>query len=337
MTSPMIASPDVSPADVTPADVTPAYLRILADRSGAPAALLLDAPAALDPGFIERSASLAARMPALFAPGRADAEALAACGWRELAAGSLCRVDEPFAGQLLAPGVEWVDGDWCLRAPGKPTGAQAASRTLALQLVDKVARDADTHEIEALLRQDPALSYQLLRVVNSLGVGAGRRITSFAQALMILGRQQLRRWLNLMLFAAHGQSGDVRSGMLLARVAVRARAMELLARERGCDRLHQEQAFMTGMFSLLGALFGMPLAQVLAPLSLGGAIEQALLEHGGELGALLALLEGAGQGADVAPMLDGLQLDARAFNDAVLDATEWMLGALQGSQGGGRE
>lgn len=316
-------------------EASPVFLRILADRRGAPAALLLDAGAALDPGFIERSADLASRVASLFAPGRPEAEALIAAGWRELAAGSLCRVDEPFAGELLAPGVQWVDGDWCLRAPGRPTATQAASRTLALQLVEKVARDADTHEIEALLRQDPALSYQLLRVVNSLGVGAGRRITSFAQALMILGRQQLRRWLNLMLFAA--RDGDVRSGMLLARVAVRARAMELLARERGCDKLTQEQAFMTGMFSLLGALFGMPLSDVLAPLSLGDAIEQALLGHAGELGALLGLMESAEQGADLAGMLDGLQLDAGAFNDAVLDATGWMLGALRESQGGARE
>jgi EAL and modified HD-GYP domain-containing signal transduction protein len=315
--------------------VAPVFFRILADRKGAPGAVLLDAAGPLEPELIERSAALTAALPGLFAPGRSDAAVLGAAGWRELAQPALCRVDDSFAAAALAPGVQWVDGDWCLRPPAKPVGAQAASRTLALQLVEKVAKEADTHEIEALLRQDPALSYQLLRVVNSLGVGAGRRITSFAQALLILGRQQLRRWLNLMLFAAPGQSGDLRAGMLLARVAVRARAMELLAKERGCDRLTQEQAFMTGMFSLLGVLFGMPLAELLAPLSLGEAVAGALLEHDGELGALLALLEHAEHGISVTARLAALQLDTRAYNGALFEATEWMLGALRQGLGQG--
>lgn len=310
----------------------PIFFRILADRKGAPAALLLEAGTPLEPELIERSAALTARIPGLFAPGRIDADALVLAGWRELAPASVCRLDAAFDAALLAPGAEWVDGDWARQAPPRPSGAQAASRTLALQLLDKVAKDADTHEIEALLRQDPALSYQLLRVVNSLGVGAGRRITSFAQALMILGRQQLRRWLNLMLFAA--RDGDIRSGMLLARVALRARAMELLAKQRGCDKLTQEQAFMAGMFSLLGVLFGMPLADLLTPLSLGDAIHHALLRHEGELGGLLALLEDAESGADVTGALAALQLDGAAFNDAMLAATEWMLDTVRGDARG---
>jgi EAL and modified HD-GYP domain-containing signal transduction protein len=68
--------------------------------------------------------------------------------------------------------------------PAKAVGAQAASRALALQGAAGVA-DADTHEIEALLRQDPTLSYHLLKLVNSLGMGTGRRVTSFSQAILI--------------------------------------------------------------------------------------------------------------------------------------------------------
>ena len=50
---------------------------------------------------------------------------------------------------------------------------------------------------------------------------------------------------------------------------------------------------LVGMFSMLGALFGMPLAEVLQPLTLGEAALRALLEHHGELGHLLALVEAA--------------------------------------------
>jgi c-di-GMP-related signal transduction protein len=96
----------------------------------------------------------------------------------------------------------WLDGDWMLAPPQRPTAAQSASRTLSLKLLQMVMTDAETRELEAVLRQDPALSYHLLRLVNSLGMGLTRRIASFSQAIMILGRNQLRRWLNLMLFAA---------------------------------------------------------------------------------------------------------------------------------------
>ncbi|MBV5336453.1 MAG: HDOD domain-containing protein, partial [Deltaproteobacteria bacterium] len=114
---------------------------------------------------------------------------------------------------------------------------------------------------EAVFRQDPILAYHLLRLVNSLCIGVDKHISSFSQAILILGRHQLKRWLNLMLFAANRD--DYRTPMLMARVAVRARSMELLAKAGGFDRSEQDQAFMAGMFSLLGVLFGMPLSEVL--------------------------------------------------------------------------
>src|SRR5450830_278812 len=269
------------------------FFRVIAEPSGRPAALLLDVGAgdeallaaelaAADGDKDEHGlSSLQDAMPGFYRAERiadpALQQVLRAAGWQPLAPGTLCRVDQRLVAGFLPAGTEWVDGNWCMAPPSTATGAQAASNVTALQMVQLVARDADTHEIEALLRRDPTLSYNLLRLVNSLGVGGGRRITSFSQALLLLGRQQLRRWLNLMLFAA--RQGDVRSAMLLARVAMRARALELLAKAAGLDKTTQEQAFMTGMFSLLGVLFGMPLAEVLAPLALGEAVMAALLQR----------------------------------------------------------
>jgi c-di-GMP-related signal transduction protein len=237
--------------------------------------------------------------------------------------------------KIMPPQVKWVVGNWPLQPPAKALGPQAASRALALQLVQQVAADADTHEIEALLRRDPTLSYHLLRLVNSLGMGTGRKITSFSQAILILGRQQLRRWLNLMLFAA--KEGDVRSAMLLSRVAVRARAIEMLAKARGLDKPTQEQGFMAGMFSLLGILFGMPLAEVLAPLAISENVQRALLGHEGELGALLRLVESA-EGAklsELSDQLSALQLDADEFNAVIVEAYNWMLGVVRETKGNG--
>ncbi|SFU86620.1 EAL and HDOD domain-containing protein [Pseudoduganella namucuonensis] len=302
----------------------PFFLQQLADRNGSPAGVLLAGSAAAQPD--EQSQALAAQFPCFIRDGMDEQQAWLDAGWQVLPADQTLRADGAFDKAALAANVNWIEGDWPLAPPVKAVGAQAASRALALQLVQLVTNDADTHEIEALLRRDPTLSYHLLKLVNSLGMGTGRRVGSFAQAILILGRQQLRRWLNLMLFSA--REGDVRSAMLLARVAVRAHGLELLARETGLGKPQQEQAFMVGMFSLLGVLFGMPLPEVLAPLTVSDAVQQALLTKEGELGALLALLEAAEQGRfdEVDAQLQALQMDAADFNRVVVEANVWMLG-----------
>lgn len=316
------------------------FFRVLADRGGKPSGLLADLgagdAAALLPLLASASfAALRRQCPCFF---RADTEpasaaVLAQAGFKPIEAGTLFRTDERLVAEFLPPSTAWIDGDWWMAPPPKAPGAPPASHALALQLVQLVAADADTHEIEALLRHEPTLSYNLLRLVNSLGLGVGRRVTSFSQAILILGRQQLRRWLNLMLFAA--RPGDLRSAMLLARVAARARAIELLAKARGLDKNTQEQGFMTGMFSLLGVLFGMPLSEVLAPLAISEAVQGALLRRDGELGALLELVETAERGGldSVAVQLAAIQLSPGEFNDAVIDAYVWMQVAVRENQG----
>ena len=314
------------------------FLHLLADRKGAPSALLIevDTPDALPP-LLEHAdfGRLSAKFVCLAGAGAPAAciELLISAGCRKLTEDEIHRADHQFT-QHLAPSVQWLSGDWYLAPPAKPQGAQAASRAMALQLVQLVAADADTHEIEAVLRRDPALSYHLLRLVNSLAMGLGRRITSFSQAILILGRQQLRRWLNLMLFAA--RDGDPRSPMLMARVALRARMMEVLAKAGGLDKPAQEQAFMAGLFSMLGILFGMPLEQVLQPLMISEALRSALLAHEGELGGLLGLIESVerADGAAVAAALETRQIAPHEFNLLAFQSCNWMLDIVNDSQGG---
>ena len=316
------------------------FFRVLSNQGGIPAGLLLDVSAGDEaallalfqsPGF----QAFGLEMPAYYRAGLAAAlaDVLAASGWSQLVPGTLLREDERLVQEDLPAGTMLIEGDWCMAAPPKATGAQAASRALALQLAQLVAADAHTVDIEALLRKDPTLSYHLLRLVNSLGIGAGRKISSFSQAILILGRQQLRRWVNLMLFAA--RQGDPRSGMLLARVAVRGRLLEQLTKALGQDKAAQDQAFIAGMFSLLGVLFGMPLAEVLAPLSMSEAVQEALLESKGELGVALRLCEAAEAGdfGAVAACLVELNISVPQFNDAIVDANHWMIGAVTGSHG----
>ncbi|NEX63999.1 EAL and HDOD domain-containing protein [Noviherbaspirillum galbum] len=318
----------------------PALIELLADKTRAPSTIRLR-PEILDPAMAAEIVSsdafsaLAKRFSCLLVePVAADAalvEELARQGCKTVPVAALhvLSKDAPAAVPATAA---WLAGDWWTAPPAKPNAAQSASRTLALQLVQLVNDDADTHEIEAVLRRDPTMSYQLLRVVNSLGMGMSRQITSFSQAILIMGRAQLRRWLNLMLFSS--RQGDERSAMLLARVAVRARTMELLAKASGMDKATQEAAFMAGMFSLLGVLFGMPLAEVLKPLKISDAIRQAVLEHGGDIGCLLDTATWAEQWMPGQDRLDQLHLSAHDFHGLLVESYLWMSEVIQEPNGG---
>ena len=319
------------------------FLEPLADRKLHPAAVQLrvkatDAFAPVFPDGVDDLPGLSALIPCVTAENDARglpaevAEGLQAAGCVAVGGDAIFSVDD--LGTVPLPNnATYLSGGWYLRPPPKPGSTQHASRALAMQLLHLVAADADTHEIEAIFRHDPSLSYHLLRLVNSLNRG-GKQITSFAQAILILGRQQLRRWLNLILFAAHKE--DRRSQMLTARVAVRARSMELLARSAGLDKAHQEVAFMAGMFSLLGVLFGMPLADVLKPLNISDELAAALLRMEGDLGKLLATVI-ATEDADamlVAGHLGDLGLTDSLFNEVGIAAVAWMLEVVAEATGG---
>lgn len=282
-------------------------------RSAELAQLAADIPCAWDPEAVGRwPESLQEALSALTA--RATVEPATALVPRHDNALPLVWPDTP----LLA-------GQWYIHPPAKPSAAQAASRAMALHLLRLVSQDADTHELEEVFRHDATLSYQLLRLVNSLALGGRRTITSFGQAILMMGRQPLKRWLNLLLFAA--RSDDPRSALLMAHVTLRARGMELLANAAGLDRALQDLAFMTGMFSMLDVLFGQALADIVLPLHLSEDLLAALLERKGDLGQLLSTWQAVERADETfaSTALADWQIPHATFNLLQVQACRWML------------
>ncbi len=311
------------------------FVELLADHKGSLAALhWTQGPGTAagltfwleSPGFVR----LAQAIPCLWAETAVEAwpeglrECLQQSGGATVAATAVTQCTDgpshPKPDQAL-----WVAGPWYLQPPPRPSASQAASRALVLQLVQLVAADAETCELEAVFRQNATLAYHLLRIVNSPVFGRSRPITSFPQAILLLGREPLKRWLNLMLFAT--QSDDQRSGMLLAHVTLRARGTELLAHRIGLTKADQDQAFMAGMFSMLGILFGLELEDVLRPLKLSDEMTAALLRNEGPLGLLLQTWMAVEQ-ADAGTVTSALQnwdLPPAMVSEVLIEACNWML------------
>ena len=164
-----------------------------------------------------------------------------------------------------------------------------ATQVTTLKLVSLIAQDAETHQIERTLKEDPALSVAMLRLVNSVAMGRGTTISSLRQAVIILGRQQFSRWLQLSLYADAGGDGV---SPLLTLAALRGRFAELVAeRSSPGDASLRDAAYMVGILSLTPTLLGQPMEDILPNLNVAQRIGDALLQRKGVLGAVLELCE----------------------------------------------
>ncbi len=209
---------------------------------------------------------------------------------------------------LVATGLAAVDDiERVLRAGCTLAGGQLGRRRSAAhkpvsaaahricELMNHLALNRDTAVLADAVRGDVALSYRLLRYANSPALGLSRSVESVEQAVMLLGRQELSRWLSMLLLssAASRQAAAALQEQALAR----GRLLELLAR---FDKEPVPEAmFSLGLFSMLESLLETPLAQALAPLRLGEAASQALLRHQGPWAPYLQMalaLEGEDDG-----------------------------------------
>lgn len=163
---------------------------------------------------------------------------------------------------------------------------------IILKLIKQVLADDDIVHIEETFRRHPNLTYNLLRLVNSVGLGVRQKISSVRHAITVLGREQLLRWLQLAIYASRDARGS--QNPLLEIAAMRGRLMELLEQGRRAGNtpgLLADSAFMAGVLSLLDVLFRVPMDELAEGLNLSDEIQQALLDRKGELGTLLALVE----------------------------------------------
>lgn len=161
-----------------------------------------------------------------------------------------------------------------------------------LRLMRLLQEDADTDEVEAAFRQSPGLTFRLLVLVNSVAVGSRERIRSVRQAITLLGRRQLRRWVQLALFSPDGPGGL--DDPLLDTAAVRAGFLEQLCglhpHLRGAADA-PEQGFLVGILSLLDAVYAVRMEDIVEQLRLADAAAAALLRREGTIGELLQLAE----------------------------------------------
>ncbi|MET0225029.1 MAG: HDOD domain-containing protein [Dokdonella sp.] len=136
-------------------------------------------------------------------------------------------------------------------------------------------------ELDAIIRTDAALSYKVLRCVNSAYFALPVRVRSILHATVYLGVNRIRNWIRMLAISGL----DDCPTELLKFALIRGRMCELLA--AGLPNDQREMAFTVGLFSLLDAMLGAPLEDLLSHIPLTDEIRDALLLKTGQLAGLL--------------------------------------------------
>ncbi len=181
--------------------------------------------------------------------------------------------------------------------------------------------DVNLPRLEGIIKRDMALSFKLLRYINSAYFGLSNKVTSILHAIRLLGPRQFKQWASLLVMASMGSD---KPDELVVLALIRGRFCESLAPLLGMKQQSQE-LFLLGMFSALDAILGRPLEEILKDLPLSDEIKDALCGRPNRLRAVFdyALAYEKGDWESLNAKAAALGLDETGIPAVYLAAVHW--------------
>jgi EAL and modified HD-GYP domain-containing signal transduction protein len=159
----------------------------------------------------------------------------------------------------------------------EPSSMKQSNFSTISRLIMLINQDADPRDMEKILASDPSLAFRLFRYLNSPTFGLRTEIQSFEHAMMMLGREPLKKWLALLLATATNEQcmkpliyASVRRGFLLEKIL-----------STDADPDTRESAFILGVFSMLDKLFGQPFEKLFEQVIVPDPVFDALVHNTG--------------------------------------------------------
>jgi EAL and modified HD-GYP domain-containing signal transduction protein len=146
--------------------------------------------------------------------------------------------------------------------------------------------EPDIDKVAKAFELDVSLSFKLLRYTQSPIFKREKDISTIKQAIVVLGNEELRRFVSL-LFAAKYSEGKPQ--VLTALSLVRARFCESVTILTSQNQ-EQSSAFLVGLLSLLDAMLDSKLEELLDALPLSEHIKTSLTKNEGALALYLKLV-----------------------------------------------
>jgi TPR repeat protein/c-di-GMP-related signal transduction protein len=195
------------------------------------------------------------------------------------------------------------------------------------KVVNSLRAGAEMDAVIKEIKLDPLLSYRILCYANSAAIGAQHKILALKDAILLIGREPLFRWLVLLLCASAPAHRE--DGALLENALVRGRLMEILARKG--SQAPPEICFFTGVLSLLDVILQLPAAALFDALDLPEEVKVALVERKGPYGSLLQLAEASelSRAEGIGALCAELGIAPAMLGEAQTEALIWARGQTQ--------
>ncbi|MDR1548903.1 MAG: HDOD domain-containing protein [Hungatella sp.] len=190
----------------------------------------------------------------------------------------------------LKLGADFAEGSYVAEAMAKKVKHMEFLEGNFFQLVVEVSKDEpDVEEIENIIKRDAALSYSLLKIVNSAYFALRRRVSSIRQALVTMGISQLKQWVYLL--SLHNDvDTDESLEATLKMSFMRANYAMALSDYIGELPIIRSEVYMMGMFSTLQYMIDAPLEEILEEVPVAQEIKDALISQEGICGILYKLI-----------------------------------------------
>jgi c-di-GMP-related signal transduction protein len=133
--------------------------------------------------------------------------------------------------------------------------------------------EMDIQIVAERVKAEAAVSYRLLRYLNSAAFFLASEVHSIPHALSLLGERGIRRWVSLVAVAC---MADDKPQELVMLPLIRARFCELLAPRAGLGDASND-LFLVGLLSAIDAILDMTMADILNELKLREDIRDALM------------------------------------------------------------
>lgn len=205
------------------------------------------------------------------------------------------------------------------------TKAIAPHKATYLQLLGTLNHsELDVGELSRIISQDLAMLYRLLRWVNSVAFGFKNRIQRPKHALALLGDQEVRKWISLMILQ---NLGNDKPDELVRLSLIRARFAELLAL-RTKFKNHAHSLFLAGLFSLLNVILDRSMEEMLEEVKASEEVKACLLDNTSDISQIyqLILMYEQGNWQEVFTYADNLKLDYQIIGVVYVAALEWYNG-----------
>ena len=176
-------------------------------------------------------------------------------------------------------------------------------------------------DVDRIIRQDLALTYRLLKYINSSFFALRSEIRSVRHALTLLGERDIKRWATL---AALSVVAEGKPAELVEIGLFRAKFCESL-RPLLAERIPDDELFLMGLFSILDACVDVPLEEALREVAVPARVKAALMGMPGELRTVLEVVTAFERGdwEIVTSVCRDRSLDSELMVSLFLGSMDW--------------